>query len=172
MERRSGEAHLILRHFENLAVHSPAYVAGVLVEGGHDLEPLHPQLREAVLLGGAGEGGGLRHDQAARLIPAHLELMGNGGDGLVRGLAPYDHLRELGVDAVHQGLLVGPAAVPEGLIVHRPGPGEDLCNRRLVDGLHGPAHPKAPLKLKGGAVVAAQVHFTGGGVHKVQLIGV
>ena len=83
--------------------------------------------------------------------------MGDGGNGFVRGLPSNNHLRELDVDTIDQVLLVGPAAVPEGQIVRRPGPGEDFGNGRLVDSLHSPAHPKAPLKLKGGAVVAAQV---------------
>ena len=172
MERGSGEARLILRHLENLAVQGPTQLTGVLVKGRHDFVALHPQLTIAILLGGAGKIGAFRHDEAARFALGHLELLGNGGDGPVRSLPPDNHLCELGVYAVHQVPLVGPAAVPECLIIRRPGAGEDLFDGALIERLHGPAHAKAPLDLKGGAVVAARIDAPGGGVHKVKLIGI
>ena len=66
MEWGSREAHLIVRHFENLAVQRSTQLTGVPVKGGHDLVALHAQLPIAVFLGGAGEIGAFRHHQAAR----------------------------------------------------------------------------------------------------------
>ena len=121
---------------------------------------------------GAGEIGAFRHHQAASLCPGHIKLFGDGRNGTVRGLAPDDHLRELGVDAVHKALLVCPAPITESLVVRGPGAGEHLGDSFLIDGLHGPAHAQPLLQFKGRVIVAALIHLAGGGIHIVQLVGV
>ena len=121
---------------------------------------------------GAGEIGAFRHHQAASLCPGHIKLFGDGRNGTVRGLTPDDHLRELGVDAVHKALLVGPAPITESLVVRGPGAGEDLGDGPLIDGLHGPAHAQALLDLIGRVVVAPGVGLPGGPVYVVKLIGI
>ena len=126
MKRRSSEPHLVVRHFENLAVHVCTKAAHFMVTGCNDLITLHIQGLVAILLPGAGEIGAFRHHQAASLCPGHIKLLGDGRNGTVRGLTPDDHLCELGVDAVHKALLVGPAPITESLVVSGPGPGEHL----------------------------------------------
>ena len=172
MKRRSGEPHLVDRHFEHLAVQRRAQPAGVPVKGGHNHIALHAQGVETVLLSGAGEIGALCHHQAARFGAGHLKLLGDGGDGPVRSLPPYNHLGELGVYAVHKALLVGPATVTESLAVRGPWPGEHLCDGALVDGLHGPAHAQALLDLIGRVVKAPGVGLPGSPVYVVKLVGV
>ena len=172
MERRSGEPHLVVRHLEHLAVQRRTQAAGVPVKRGHNPVFLHAQGVETVLLSGAGEIGAFRHHQAARFGAGHLKLLGDGGDGPVWSLSPYNHLGELSVDAVHKALLVGPAAVPESLAVRGPWPGEDLGDGPLIDGLHGPAHAQALLDLIGRVVKAPGVGLPGGPVYVVKLIGI
>ena len=171
MEWRSREPHLILRHLEYFAIHRTAKLTGVVVKGCHNFVLLNTQSGKTILLGGAGKISALRHHQAARLGSGHTKLLGDDGDGTVWGLTPDDHLRKLSVDGVDQALLVGPTTITESLIVSRPRPGEDLGDGFLIDGLHGPAHPKAPLDLKGGVVVAAFIHHAGNGIHIIQLVG-
>ena len=147
MEGRGSQADLVLGHFEYFTVQVAAQGTGVVVEGRNDLIALHAQGSKAVFLG-------------------------NGRNGAVRGFPPNDHLGQLCVDRVDQALLVRPAAVPEGLVVRRPGSGEDLFNGSLVEGLHRAAHAQPFLHLKSGVVIALLVDLAGRLVHIVQLISI